>query len=205
MLQSSIFRALLEQLATESDPERRAALMHQAERQYDLDLEHQSNFVQTRIGNLELDIREQVATSLGATNEMIGQSVAEGRELRTLLEGYFVANTAAMEGLRTETQSGFRRVDARLEEVGTNVEGLSTRVDAHDAQIASFQASREESIRERKEIRDDVNALAGRLDAFMSRIDALIADSPAIERDERTAMLSFLRRLMAREAGGHEG
>lgn len=201
MLQSTIILALLEQLKGETDPDKRLALVQSAERQYYLDMEHQANFVQTRIGSLELDIREQVATSLGATNEMISQSVAEGRELRTLLEGYFVANTAAMEGLRSETQAGFRDTYTQLGTIGERVTSNEARLDEHDAAIQSFRQSRDESKAERKEIRDDVAALAGRLDAFMERIDALIADSPVIEPAERNRILDFVRKLMAREAG----
>lgn len=194
MLQSTIILNLLEQMAGEGDPEKRADLARTAERQYYLDMEHQANFVQTRIGSLELDIREQVATSLGNTNEMISQSVAEGRELRGLLEGYFVANTAAMEGLRSETQAGFRGTSEQINALGERLSDVEGRVGATESRLDASERHR-------------ALLQAGQADIIerLGRIEAQLSDGPVLPPAERAAMttwlLDFIRRSMAREAG----
>lgn len=198
MLQSTIILALLEQLKGEGDLDKRIALVQAAERQYYLDMEHQSNFVQTRIGALELDIREQVSTSLGATNEMISQGAQDLRDFRAWLQENLTANTAAVEGLRSETQAGFRDTYEQIGAIGERVSSNEARLAEHDQAIQSFRQSRDESQRERKEIRDDVAALAGRLDAFMGRIEALIANA-ATTPEQTNAYLDYLDLLRARD------
>lgn len=200
MLQSTIILSLLEKLQAESDPDKRADLVRAAERQYYLDMEHQANFVQNRIGSLELDIREQVATSLGATNEMISQSAEETRSLRAWLQENLSANTAAVEGLRTETQAGFQSVHQGMAALGERVSNNEATLADHAAAIADFRKSRQRSMERHDTTQAQLTELTARLDAFMARIDALIAANPVSE-EERADMLAFLRRSMAREAG----
>jgi hypothetical protein len=201
MLQSTIILALLEQLAAEADPVKRIELMRAAERQYYLDMEHQSNFVQTRIGGLELDIREQVATSLGATNEMISQLVADSRQDRDERTKYIAANTAALEGLHLKMEAGFQAINA----IGERVTQNEARLDEHDAALADFRASRARSMARHDKTQAQLTELAARLDAFMQRIEALIAENPVTDPAERAAMIEHIRRGMAREAGDERG
>ena len=208
MLQSSIFRGLLDQLAAEDDPAKRAELIHKAEHQYDLDMEHQANFVQNRIGALELDIREQVAQSLGAQHDMISQVAADSRKTLEVL----TANTAVVEGLSQKTEAGFRRTDTRLEEVGTAVDGLrkgQQRITERVNQLDKRHQEQWEEVIKRFEADERrLDEKRARIEALEQQVKDLTAGSPILEPTERAAMaawlVEFIRREMAREAGDGE-
>lgn len=208
MLQSSIFRGLLEQLKNENDPAKRDELMRKAERQYDLDLEHQVNFVQSRIGNLEIDIREQVSTLLGNTNDMVSEVRDDGRKSRESLEKFLAANTAAVEGLRTETQAGFRDTYQQISTIGervTNNEGqikaVEGRMDRSEADRRAIHSELADAKTERATMSDTLARVELGLAQFIARYDERMARAGLTEEDI-PELVDFVRDLKrGRESG----
>jgi len=103
------------------------ALREQIKAQYYQDMEAQTSFVQVRIGQLELDLKDQVQSALGSTNEMVSELLAIGRR---------------QEGALTEVRREFQSIGEKL--------------DQHEAEMASFRASRDRSIQERADLRADL-------------------------------------------------
>lgn len=91
------------------------------------DVEAQANYVQRRVGELEIHIGEQLQQSLGSTNEMISEVLAIGRR-----------QEGAVAELRQEFQS------------------LAETVDDHEREIESFRQSRDQSIAERRQLAADL-------------------------------------------------
>lgn len=104
-----------------------AALAEQIKARYYQDLEAQTNYVQTRVGELEIHLSEQMQQSFGATDEMVSEVLAISRR---------------SEGAVSELRGEFR--------------ALAEKVDDHDREIASFRQSRDQSIAERKQLRVDL-------------------------------------------------
>lgn len=127
-VQSSIILRLIDQMA-DYIPDRELAkqIVEQAKAQYYLDMEAQTSFVQTRIGQLELDLRDQVTNMLGNTNNMISEVLDISRR---------------GESAATELRNDFR--------------AIAEKVDDHDHEIASFRISRDQSIAERRQLQDDL-------------------------------------------------
>lgn len=122
-VQSSIILRLIDQIPD-------AELRRQITAQYYQDVEAQANFVQRRVGHLEIDLREMLQQQLGGTNEMVSEVLAIGRR---------------QEGMVTELRREFQ--------------SLAETVDGHDREIASFRQSRDQSIAERKRHAADLEAI----------------------------------------------
>ena len=133
-VQSSIIMRLLDMVPD-------AALREQIRDQYYHDMEAQTSFVQVRMGQLELDIKEQVQQSLGVTNEMIGESVALARE-----------GGVALRELRDDFRSWITTVTA----LADDLQDVQRKVADHDREIASFRQSRDQSIAERRQLQADL-------------------------------------------------
>jgi hypothetical protein len=105
-VQSSIILRLIEQIPDQH-------LRDQITAQYYHDVEAQSNFVQVRISELEIALRDQLATSLGATNDMISDNAKTSRENAAAL----AVIHETIEELRRAAQAGFQDTDRRLTDV----------------------------------------------------------------------------------------
>lgn len=119
-VQSSIFLSLLDMI-----PDR--DLRERLRDQYFHDVEAQTSFVQTRIGQLELDLRDQVTDMLGNTNNMI-----------------------------SEVLDISRRQESAVTELRHDFQSIAEKVDDHDREIASFRISRDQSIAERRQLQEDL-------------------------------------------------
>lgn len=120
-VQSSIFLSLLDMI-----PDRE--LRERLRDQYFHDVEAQTSFVQTRIGQLELDLRDQVTDMLGNTNTMI-----------------------------SEVLDISRRQESAVTELRHDFQSIAEKVDDHDREIASFRVSRDQSIAERRQLQQDLS------------------------------------------------
>lgn len=169
-VQSSIIMRLLDLVPD-------AALREQIRDQYYHDMEAQTSFVQVRMGQLELDLKDQVQQSLGATNEMIGESVIlakEGgvalRELRDDFRSWITTVTALSDGL-LDTQR---------------------KVADHDREIASFRQSRDLSVAERRQFQTDLAESKADLQSIHDELHAAQTERQAmrLQLEEILALLS---------------
>lgn len=164
-VQSSIILRLLALVPDE-------ALRAQITAQYYQDMEAQTSFVQVRMGQLELDLKDQLQQALGATNDMISESLAIARE-----------GGVALRELRTDFQSWFETVTGLADDVAI----LKRSVDAHEREIASFRSSRDQSIRERQQMFADLR------DSKADRSD--MRGELAAARNERAEIIKQLARI----------
>ena len=164
-VQSSIIMRMLDLIPDQS-------LREQIKAQYYQDMEAQTSFTQVRIGQLELDLRDQLQQSLGATNEMIGESVELAKE-----------GGVALRELRSDFQSWFETVAGIADDVNI----LKRRVDDHDHEMASFRSSRDQSIADRLRLTADL------LESKQDRKS--IHDELASARRERAGIVDQLARI----------
>lgn len=151
-----------------------------------------ANNAQVAIWTIEQQLTETLREQLGATNDMISMLAQDARRDRDatlgLVQKVVTANTAALEGLSQTTEAGFRRVDTRLEEVGTAVDELRTgqtrltqRADEHDRGLANLTR--------------EVATFA----RFRDEVQALIAANPPLPEGEREDILTWVREKMKQD------
>lgn len=121
-----------------------------------------------------------------------------------------------------EVRATFQAWAEQLSGLQATVAEHDTAIEQHDAAIQSFYLSRDESrqrhdtnaqgqadlAKQNRALAKQNRAMAKQLrtlTAFMERIEARIADSPMMEPEEAAAAIAFVRRAMAREAGGDAG
>src|SRR5438093_793311 len=79
-IRASIMRKLIAELVATDDRANRERIAAEAEQQYYLDMVSQANYVQYRIGDIEIGLRDQLTQTLGATNDMISEAIRLSRE-----------------------------------------------------------------------------------------------------------------------------
>jgi chromosome segregation ATPase len=166
-VQSSIILRLLDRVPD-------VLLREQIKAQYYQDMEAQTSFVQVRIGQLEIDLRDQLQQSLGDTNQMISESVHLARE-----------GGVALRELRNDFQSWLETVTS----IADDVLLMKRRIDDHDRDIASFRQSRDQSIAERLEFRIDLQDSKKDRESIHTEL--------SIARDERARIATQLNRIEA--------
>lgn len=185
-VQSSIILRLIEQIPDQH-------LRDQITAQYYQDVEAQANFVQNRVGHLEIDLREMLQTTIGETNDMISEAVASSRE-----NGKHVAEVVAelrasrveQEALRRTAEQGFHATEQRFTEIDANLEHLGT-------EFGTFRLSVDSRF---QSVDDKIEAQGALWRERRDQVDASLS-----EQADRIAQLesqvATLRDLLTRERG----
>jgi len=111
-VQSSDMMRLLDQI---SDRE----LAEKIKARYYQDVESQTSYVQTRVGELEHHIEGVLRDTIGNTNDMISETIKIGK-----------GNADRVEALHSTVQSGFSGIEQRFTEIDARFESLATEFDS---------------------------------------------------------------------------
>lgn len=185
-VQSSIILRLIDQIPDED-------LRRQITAQYYQDVEAQTNFVQNRIGHLELDLRDMLQQQLGVTNEMIGEAVASSRDNGKQVEAVVTelrAGRAEQELLRRTAEQGFLSAEQRFATLDASLEDISS-------EFGTFRVSVDERFDAQGQLWSERrNHVDNELLLLRDQIAQLEAD-----RDNTRQELLTLRDLLMHERG----
>lgn len=181
-IDADAFRALLARIAQADDASVRQALVADAEHAYFRDLAAQANYVQARFGDLELDIRDQVQQSLGATNDMISATLDEARQTRHAVEQQGAA-ADELRGMFHGLAAHVGTFGERFDHLSDRVAALETKLHERDAFFETFDT-----------LNDQVHlnsARIDRIDRFIQMVAGLPAAFNEWQQSVETELASF--------------
>lgn len=129
---------------------------------YYQDVESQTSFVQTRMGEIEIHLDDTLRDTISNTNDMISESIQIGK-----------GTADRMEALHSEVQRGFHNIESRFAEIDARFEQIGTEFDSFRSNIRSeFAATAERT--------------ASAVEIVTSRIDLLSSDLTNVKNEIET-------------------